>query len=101
MMMKNKIAIIPMLLVLGACSTLPPTYLKVGTGYKLNETKVFDEGEQVNDPITARFELGVGVSESITIGYAHRSQWRRGYPVDGRGEYNVDEVFIDYTIKLN
>lgn len=94
--MKKLLVLSILMAALSGCSSLPPTYLKVGAGLKGNETNVYHEYTQVNDPLTARFELGMELSENVTIGYTHRSQWLKT-----NGEYVVDEVFIDYTFKFN
>ena len=79
---------------------LDKTYIKVGVGYKIGEVDLwFKDGNGVqqsfNEPLAARLEIGYQLTERITIGYTHRSQWARGYP-----EYYVDEFFIDYKVNL-
>ena len=49
--------------------------------------------QSFNEPLAARLEIGYQLTERITIGYTHRSQWARGYP-----EYYVDEFFVDYKV---
>jgi len=75
---------------------LDKTYIKIGVGYKVREFNLFvfnGDGtrEPFNEPITARFELGYELTDNITIGFTHRSQYGTGMP-----EYYVDEFFIDY-----
>ena len=93
------------LLLVSGCSSVPESaYFKVGAGYKLGETKLTDlkTMENVNDPITARFEIGMEcVWENVTCGVAHHSQWFSGFPFDNDGEYSKTEIFIDYKIKLS
>ena len=82
------------------CTSLPDTYLTIGTGLKINETNVYFDENKFTDPISARIQLEFQISESLSIGYNHRSQWFSGAPFNSESEYNLDELFIDYRFKL-
>lgn len=70
-------------------------YLAVGAGYKLEEHRIVHNGEAINDPITARIEVGYQL-DGWSAGVTHRSQWFSGWPVNDSEEYNVTELFIEY-----
>jgi len=76
-------------------SFLDKTYVKIGVGYKFNETPLYNDGARFNEPLSAQFELSYQWSDSITIGYRHRSQWLAGNP-----EYYVDELFGEFKFSL-
>ena len=58
--------------------------------------------ENVNDPITARFELGMEcVWENVTCGISHHSQFLSGFPFNNNMEYQKTEVFVDYKFNLS
>ncbi len=97
-----------MLLLISGCSSIPESaYLKVGAGYKLQETNLnrIDKGVityNMNDPLTARFELGAECFiPQITCGVTHHSQWLTGKPFNDKDEYSKTEIFIDYKFKLS
>ncbi len=102
--------IIVTLLIIIACMVMPDAnaddwkddvYFKVGAGYKLNENTMYIDGIKVRKAITARFVIGYQVSDRLSVGYTHRSQWSEGAPFNKRGEYAVDELFIDYKFTLS
>ena len=83
-------------------------YATVGTGYKLDETELtYTSATGVktrgNNPISARFEVGVDYklksSFSIQVGASHDSQWFTGWPVNKKGEHYKTEVFADLTYR--
>ena len=76
------------------CSSVP--YATVGIGYKLEELDIYKHGKLINDPISARFEVGLE-SENTRIGVTHHSQYFKGWPVDSEKEYSKTEVFFDYV----
>jgi hypothetical protein len=75
-----------------SCSS---TYLKVGAGYKFQETKVNWLDGSKNHPISARIEVGNEVGR-VTYGVSHHSQWLVGKPINSNYEYSKTELFIDY-----
>lgn len=82
-------------------SFLNRSYLKVGIGYKLNETEIYFTDQGYNDdPISARLELGFEYTENITLGFSHHSQYFTGKPFSEEGEYAKNELFIDYTFRF-
>jgi len=91
-----------LIIFLTSCASTQP-YLKIGAGYKFEETKIYwqNKGASTNSnhPISARFELGIE-QENITYGISHHSQWLEGWPVNSNGEYSKTEVFADYKIRL-
>lgn len=76
-------------------------YLKVGAGYKFDETEYIaaeNTGHVINihsDPISARVETGVECG-SLTYGISHHSQWRTGFPFNDTKELHKTEFFVDY-----
>lgn len=80
-------------------------YLKIGTGYKLQETeKIYDnEGGisylETGGPISARIELG-RESGNWTYGISHHSQWFAGWPCNDDDEVQKTELFIDYKFSF-
>lgn len=83
---------------------LNKSYLKVGTGYKFMENHlVFSDGTDNQNnkySISARIEFGYRLSENVTVGIAHHSQWLVGWPINDKKEYSKTEIFIDYTFEL-
>lgn len=76
-------------------SFLDKTYVTIGVGYKIKEIPLYDNGVRFNEPLSAQFELSYQWSDSIRIGYRHRSQWLAGKP-----EYYVDELFGEVKFSL-
>jgi len=76
-----------------------PTYVKVGTGYKVNETNIDWKDGSKSDPVVARIEV-FKKSGAVTYGVSHSSQWFQGWPVNNELEYAKTEVFIDYTFTI-
>lgn len=79
-------------------------YFKVGAGYKFKETQItYNYGNNSipysDKDLSARFELGA-VTGNWNYGFAHRSQWFQGWPINNKREYSVYEVFVDYTLWL-
>src|SRR6187431_2510756 len=79
-------------------------YVKVGTGYKIQEPDerviVFMGQEYISQAnygskVTARFEAGIEKG-ALTFGVAHHSQWLDGAPFNKDVEYFKTELFIDY-----
>ena len=94
-------------ILLTGCSTISDPYFKVGAGYKFAENKItrnYADGtkQAFNDPISARFELGLMECTMVNVscGVTHRSQWFSGAPFNNKKEYAVTEFFIDYTYKF-
>lgn len=83
---------------------LNKSYLKVGTGYKLiKKPLTFNDGTDNSSKkhaISARFELGYRLSENVTIGVSHYSQWLVGWPINDKKEYSTTGIFIDYTFEF-
>ncbi len=84
---------------------LNKTHLTVGVGYKLKETELWFRGAdqvpyKMRRALTARIELYYQLTDQITIGVTHHSQYSEGPPFNSRGEYHKTELFIDYTISL-
>lgn len=78
------------------------TYIKIGAGYKLDQTEYFtdnDTGERFNidfnDPMSARIEVGIQKG-NISYGVSHHSNWLTGFPFNDTEEVQKTEVFIDY-----
>ena len=96
--MMKKLLLLALLTV--GCSHTP--YVKVGTGYKIQETEFtnLQTGENVNDKVSARIEMGLEYG-AITYGISHHSQWFSGAPFNNNMEYSKTEVFIDYTLRFN
>lgn len=95
--MKSLLSAVVLVAALSGCASTP--YVKVGVGYKVAETNLFHKGERVNDPISARMELGME-TETITYGISHHSQYFSGFPFNNDHEYSKTELFVDYKIKL-
>lgn len=76
-------------------------YLKVGGGYKFEETEMIVDREAnrkmeiFSDPYSARIETGVDCG-NWSYGISHHSQWRTGFPFNDKGELTKTEFFIDY-----
>ena len=90
--------ILLLVLLLSGCAGTP--YVKVGVGYKIQESphyKILDNGWAVEggDPISARIQTGVE-NGNWTYGIDHHSQWFSGPPFDNGYEYGKTEVFVDY-----
>jgi hypothetical protein len=85
---------------------LDKTYISVGAGYKFDELQLNfyrDDGTvtNVNDPLSARIEVGYQYSKNLTFGISHHSQWRTGFPFNSESaEYYKTEFFIDYKFYL-
>ena len=98
-----KLAIALSALILTGCSAIERPYIKVGAGYKFQETVIMfanDNGIKTNgdSPVSARIELGATcLLPEITCGVTHRSQWSTGAPFNNNNEYSVTEAFVDYT----
>ena len=95
--MKNLITITALIIITG-CSSVP--YAKVGVGYKIDEAKITwtnKKGEKTsaNEPLSARFELGLECG-AWSYGISHHSQWFSGAPFNDRAEYDKTEFFVDY-----
>lgn len=98
-----------LLLLVSGCSSVPDSaYLKVGAGYKFEETEMtwtnYNTGKtnRADNPISARIEVGMEcVWENVTCGVSHHSQWFSGFPIDSDGEYSKTEVFVDYKFNLS
>ncbi|GAB3021538.1 hypothetical protein [Bowmanella dokdonensis] len=84
---------------LTGCAITDNTYVKVGAGYKFNESDITWEDEAATHPVSTRLELGKRLG-NWRYGLMHRSQWFTGWPVNSDVEYSVNEVFIDYTFEL-
>lgn len=96
----SKLLLVWLLVMLGAAGTRADNsdgnyYLAVGTGYKFTEYSIYVQDAAINDPVTARIELGYEVG-GWSYGVTHRSQWFSGWPVNNDQEYNVTEVFVEY-----
>jgi hypothetical protein len=88
-----KFLLILIILCTGCSSTR--NYVKVGAGYKFNETSIdFYDGASTS-PISARIEAGQH-NGAWSYGISHHSQWLRGWPVNNNTEYYKTELFIDY-----
>lgn len=77
-------------------------FIKVGTGYKIDQPTFFNyEGKRYDlptpesDKYTARIESGISCGK-WTYGIAHHSQWLRGAPFNDLGEEYKTEIYIDY-----
>lgn len=88
------------------CFACDGPYLKIGAGYKIQETDHFYNVEtgartniQFSDPLSARIELGIEKG-NISYGVSHHSQWRTGFPFNNEDEIQKTEVFIDYKFNL-
>lgn len=85
------------ILLLTGCSSVP--YIKVGAGYKLNETKIdwYNKYNTTrgNHPISARIDLGFDY-QNWSYGLSHHSQYLTGAPFNNASEYSKTELFIDY-----
>ena len=94
-----KVAIVAALV--AGCTHKPPIYFKIGAGYKFDEQEAMStySGEEMNNPISARIELGME-SGGFSYGLSHHSQWLTGVPIDNEWEYSKTEVFIDYKFTL-
>lgn len=70
---------------------------RVGIGYVLDESPlhVYD-GEPRHYP--AHFEVGSKFDNGWSISVLHRSTWNRGWPIDRKSEYWVNEINISYTV---
>lgn len=90
-----------LLILLSGCSSTCTTYGKVGAGYKFDEIELIDldTNERMNDPLTARFELGKECA-AWSYGVSHHSQWLTGKPFNNKDEYSKSELFIDYKWEL-
>lgn len=84
-------------------------YVKIGTGYKIEEPKydivVFDNVEykvarDYGSKATARFEIGVEKG-NLTFGFSHHSQWLEGWPINNEPEYFKTELFVDYKFYVS
>ena len=82
------------------------TYIKIGAGYKLDQTDHFtnkNTGERFNidfnDPLSARIEIGVQKG-NVSYGVSHHSNWLTGFPFNDEGEVQKTEIFIDYKFSL-
>jgi hypothetical protein len=83
-------------ILLCGCST---TYVKVGAGYKLQESDIDWRDGSDNHPVSARVEV-YKKQGALSYGVAHHSQWLQGRPFNDGLEYSKTEVFIDYTFSL-
>lgn len=85
---------------LTGCATTHIPYVTVGAGYKVDEKNFINltTNERVNEPISARIEVGVEAG-AIKYGVSHHSQWFSGFPFNNDSEYFKTEIFIDYTWK--
>lgn len=98
-----KLAITLSALLLTACSAIDRPYVKVGAGYKFNETIIVFTNKHGttttgDSPISARIEVGATcLLPEITCGITHRSQLFTGAPFNNQREYGVTEAFVDYT----
>ena len=86
-------------------SFLSKTYVTVGIAHKVQETELThftsDGGQySMNDPTTARLEIGYQYSENLTFGISHHSQYFSNAPFNNREEYSKTEIFIDYKFYL-
>jgi hypothetical protein len=93
--MKNKLLAVAVSLAMVGCASNVP-YVKVGAGYKFKEANVDWGDGSVNDPISARIELGIE-NGPWSYGYSHHSQWFTGPPLNNNDEYSKHEIFVDYT----
>tara|TARA_R110002020_G_scaffold247358_1_gene461282 strand:- start:317 stop:628 length:312 start_codon:yes stop_codon:yes gene_type:complete len=87
---------------LSGCSITENAFVKVGAGYKFQESKyVWRDGgnEKTSNPISARFELG-SREGNFSYGLSHHSQWFDGEPFNNDMENYKTEVFVDYEISL-
>lgn len=87
-----RIFLILMVLSITGCSS---TYLKVGAGYKFQETEINWLDGSENHPISSRIEIG-NEAGKVTYGISHHSQWLIGKPMNSDIEYSKTEFFIDY-----
>ena len=83
---------------LTGCSSVP--YVKVGAGYKLEESHInwINKDGNVkngNHPISARIDVGFDY-QNWSYGISHHSQYFAGVPFNNDGEYGKTEVFVDY-----
>lgn len=86
-------------------SFLNKTYVTVGVGYKVQETKLYYTNSNgssyvMNDPVTARIDIGYQYSKNLTFGISHHSQYFTNAPFNNREEYAKTELFIDYKFYL-
>ncbi|HHZ70504.1 MAG TPA: hypothetical protein EYN54_09575 [Methylococcaceae bacterium] len=84
---------------------LNKTYIKIGAGYKFHEAKFYLPDSTggthlIEQPISARIEIGYQLSRKLTVGISHHSQWLSGFPLTNKYEYFKTELFIDYTFSL-
>ena len=88
---------------LTACSVKPPFQVKIGAGYKLDESDMYGYSSVTphdSSALSARLELFQEIDE-WSYGVSHHSQWLTGVPFDNEWEYSKTEVFVDYTFTLN
>jgi len=78
------------------CASTCVNYVKVGVGYKFDEAKVYHNGKALNDPISARGELGRQCA-SYSYGISHHSQPFSNAPFNNKWEYYKTEFFVDKT----
>ena len=114
MNMKNLILTSVITLTLTGCAGQVP-FVKVGAGYKVDETEMVyfektpvfypDEPMVTNTRVhgnknpSARIDIGLE-DGNWTYGISHHSNWFQGWPVNGDGEYQKTEVFVDYTFRF-
>ena len=83
------------------CSTVKQYgYLKMGAGYKVDQTEIHYRDGSTDHPISARFEAGIEKG-SVTYGISHDSQWFTGWPLNDDMEFQKTEIFVDYKFTFN
>ena len=87
---------------------LDKTYITIGAGYKVQEPTLYYwqetnygyEKVAINDPFSARLEIGYHYSKNVKFGISHHSQWLTGAPINNGRETFKTEIFVDYTFTL-
>jgi hypothetical protein len=97
-----KIVTLVVLTLLVGCTACDIPYVKVGAGYKIDETddvKFKDTGEtwkvDKSSPISARIDAGYHCKKGVTMGISHHSQWLSGSPFNDNWEHHKTELFVD------
>ena len=95
------ITVLMVFAITGCASVCETRYVKVGIGYKFDESDSVDVGDEYekydidnSSPFSARGEAGCKKS-SYSFGISHHSQWATGAPFNDDWEYHKTELFID------
>lgn len=93
-----KVLILVLLTLTIGCSSTHKPYVKIGTGYKSQESQI-DFGSGIDKSlvykISCQIELGVDY-KSFSYGIRHVSQCFVSWPFNNKDEYAKDELFLDY-----